>query len=109
MANVANMKPMKYFGFSSFDNSLAKYFYGCESENSHPEADLRELCRYKAMENEYNEFHKITDMAGVRTSGYIINFPFYVRASRDAHVLLTTVPEANREANEYEIGEKSLC
>lgn len=33
----------------------------------------------------------------------IISFPFYIQAERDAHVLLTEVPEANREANEYEI------
>lgn len=107
VADVGNMPPVEYFGFSSYDNSPAKYFYGCESDDAHPEGDLREQCRYaEAMENEYKQFYKIADMAGARTQGNMVNFPFYVRAARDVHVLLTTVPVANRESNEYEIGDR---
>lgn len=106
-ADIPNIPDIKYFGFSSYDNSPAKYFYACESEEVHAEADLRKQCQYtEAMENEYREFHQITNMAGARTEGYIVNFPFYVRGVRDAHVLLTTVPVANRGTSEYEIGEK---
>lgn len=96
--------PVKYFGFASYDNSLAKFFYNCEGENAYQEDDIKKLCRYAdAMENEYNEFHKITDITGIRSEGYIVNFPFYIQGERDAHVLLTAEPKANREANEYEI------
>lgn len=96
--------PIKYFGFASYDNSLAKFFYNCEGENAYGEADIKDLCRYaEARENEYKEFFKITDITGVRSEGYIINFPFYIRAERDAHVLLTKGPMANREDFEYEI------
>lgn len=103
------MLPIKYFGFASYDNSLAKFFYNCEGENAYQEDDIKKLCRYAdAMENEYNEFYKITDITGIRSEGYIINFPFYIQAERDAHILLTTVPMANREANEYEIRKYSI-
>lgn len=104
-----NVLPVKYFGFASYDNSLAKFFYNCEGENAYQEEDIKKLCRYaEATENEYKEFYKITDLTGIRTEGYIVNFPFYIQAERDAHVLLTTVPMANREANEYEIRKYSI-
>ncbi|XP_031619784.1 uncharacterized protein LOC116338571 [Contarinia nasturtii] len=104
VAEDKNVLPVKYFGFASYDNSLAKFFYNCEGENAYQEEDIKKLCRYAdATENEYKEFYKITDLTGVRSEGYIINFPFYIQAERDAHVLLTAVPMANREANEYEI------
>lgn len=109
VAEDKNVIPVKYFGFASYDNSLAKFFYNCEGENAYQEDDIKKLCRYaEATENEYNEFHKITDIQGIRGDGYIINFPFYIQAERDAHVLLTTVPMANREANEYEIRKYSI-
>lgn len=95
---------VKYFGFASYDNSPNKYFYDCEGENAYGEEDIKGLCRYAdATENEYTQFHRITDITGIRPKGYIINFPFYIQAERDAHVLLTKGPMANREDDEYEI------
>lgn len=68
-----------------------------------------EKCLYaEAMQNEYDDFFKITDLKGVRSSGYIVNFAFYVKAQRDAHILLTRGPRAIRGDNEYEIG-KCKC
>lgn len=101
-----NVLPIKYFGFASHDNSLAEFFYGCEGDTAYDdEAILTNLCRYAdATENEYKDFYKITDIAGVRPDGYIINFPFYLQAERDAHILLTTGPTANPKDNEYEFG-----
>lgn len=109
MAQDKDVLPVKYFGFASYDNSLAKFFYNCEGDNAYGENEIKELCHYAdARENEYNEFFKITDISGIRSEGYIINFPFYIQAERDAHVLLTAKPEANREANEYEIRKYSI-
>lgn len=109
IAEDKNVLPIKYFGFASYDNSLAKFFYNCEGENAYQEDDIKKLCRYAdATENEYKDFHKITDITGIRSEGYIINFPFYIQAERDAHVLLTAVPMANRETNEYEIRKYSI-
>lgn len=56
------------------------------------------------MQNEYNEFYKIADLNSVSRTGFIAYFSFYVKAQRDAHVLFTTGPNANRSDNEYEIG-----
>lgn len=65
----------------------------------------KHLCRHtEVIENEYNEFYKITDVTSIRPEGYIISFPFFVQAEKDAHILLTTGPKANREDNEYEFG-----
>lgn len=88
---------------------MAKFFYNCEGENAYGLQDIKELCRfYQATENVYNDFFKITDVTGIRSEGYIINFPFYIQAERDAHVLLTAKPVADRAANEYEIREYKL-
>lgn len=104
VAKDKSVLPIKYFGFASYDNSLAKFFYNCEGENAYGDEDIKNLCRYaSATENEYKEFYKITDVTGIRPEGYIINFPFYIQAERDAHVLLTKGPLANREDDEYEI------
>lgn len=103
VAQDKNVLSIKYFGFASYDNSLAKFFYDCEGENAYGADDLKNLCHYAdATENEYKEFHKITDIAGIRSEGYIINFPFYIQGERDAHVLLSTGPRADRTEAEYE-------
>lgn len=104
-----NVLSIKYFGFASYDNSLAKFFYDCEGENAYGADDLKNLCHYAdATENEYKEFHKITDIAGTRSEGYIINFPFYIQGERDAHVLLSTGPRADRTEAEYEFRKYSV-
>lgn len=109
VAQDKTVLPVKYFGFASYDNSPAKFFYNCEGENAYQADDIKKLCRYAdAMENEYKDFYSISDITGIRSEGYLINFPFYIQAERDAHVLLTADPVANREANEYEIRKYSI-
>lgn len=99
-----NVLQVKYFGFASYDNSPNKYFYDCEGEHAYGEEDIKGLCRYAdATENEYKQFYGINDITGIRPKGYIVNFPFYIQAERDAHVLLTKGPMANRDDDEYEI------
>lgn len=104
VAEDKTVLPIKYFGFASYDNSIAKFFYDCEGENAYGSDDLKSLCRYAdASENEYKEFYKITDITGIRPNGYLINIPFYIQGERDAHILLTTGPKADRSEAEYEI------
>lgn len=100
---------IKYFGFASYDNSLARFFYGCEGENAYGEEDIKTLCQYTEVRgNGYNDFYKISDITGIRPDGYIINFPFYIRAERDAKILLTTGPRSNPDDSEYEIGKCTI-
>lgn len=71
----------------------------------HNTSDLERTCQYaNACQNEYNDFFKIIDLPGVRPTGFVINFTFYVQAERDVHILLTSGPRATRNDNEYEIG-----
>lgn len=103
-ASDSNPLPIKYFGFASYDNTLNKYFYNCDGENAYGEQDIKELCKfYEVYENEYKTFFPIADVTNIRSKGYIINFPFYIQAGRDAHVLLTTRPVDDRNDDCYEI------
>lgn len=72
MAEDKSVLPVKYFGFASYDNSLAKFFYNCEGEHAYQEDDIKKLCRYaEASENEYKDFYKISDVTGIRPEGYV--------------------------------------
>lgn len=130
LAEYKDKSPLaiQYFGFASYDNSPNKYFYNCEGEifspnntpllwinfdfrcenfqgeNAYGEADIKELCHsYEALENEYNDFFPIKEVTGIRPDGYIINFPLYIQAEKDAHVLLTTRAVSDRSDDCYEI------
>lgn len=49
---------------------------------------MKKKCRsYEALENEYKDFFPINEVTGTQSDGYIINFPVYIQAARDAHVL----------------------
>lgn len=126
LAEYRDKSPLaiQYFGFASYDNAPNKYFYNCEGglfflifffaridwtlglsgENAYGEADIKELCRtYEALENEYNDFFPISEVTGIRPDGYIINFPLFIQAEKDAHVLLTTRAVSDRSDDCYEI------
>lgn len=75
-----------------------------KGENAYGEADIKEMCRsYEALENEYNDFFPISEVTGIRPDGYIINFPLFIQAEKDAHVLLTTRAVSDRSDDCYEI------
>lgn len=102
VAKDENPLDIKYFSFASKDNSLAKFFYDCEGENVYGEEDYKQLCQYaEALEIEYTTFYKITDIPGIRSKGFLLNFPFFVQAERDTRILLTTGPKADRNDAEY--------
>lgn len=80
-----------------------------KGENAYGEADIKELCRsYEALENEYNDFFPIAEVTGIRPAGYIINFPLFIQAEKDAHVLLTTRAVSDRSDDCYEICKRSM-
>lgn len=102
VATDENPLNVKYFAFASQANSLAKFFYNCTGENVYGEADFRSMCQYaEALEIEYTTFYKITDIPGIRSDGFVLNFPFFVQAERDTRILLTTGPKADRNEAEY--------
>lgn len=96
--------PIKYFGFASYDNSLAKYFYDCPGENTYGATELSKRCKYyEALENEYKDFIRISDIEGIRPEGYIIRFPLFIQAEKDAHILLSPRNVDDRADSVYEI------
>lgn len=102
MAKYENPLAIKYFSFASEDNSVAKFFYGCEGENVYGEEDFKQKCQYdEELEIEYTKFYKIDDIPGTRSEQFALNFPFFVKAERDARILLTTGPKADRNDAEY--------
>lgn len=109
MAEFDNILRVKYFGFSSFGNSLAKYFFNCEDAEDYDEDGIKESCQYAdANGNENKEAYEITDLSAVQSENYIVNFPFYVQAEGGARVLLQAATTSRREVNRYEIGEDFL-
>lgn len=60
---------------------------------------------YEAWENEYKQFHKISDIKDSQADGYLVKLPLYVFGDRDAHIVLSATDKPNWDAdNVYEIG-----
>lgn len=109
----SHLIPVEYVSFGSWESNLVKFYFNCSFSFPLPDAvsslfpskDIRNRCKYAdALENEYKNFFKISEINGTRPEGYIVNFPFYIQASRDAHVLFTRGPRADPDDYEYEIG-----
>lgn len=89
---------IQYLNFGSFGGKdIVQFFVNCPGD--------------KCLEHEsetyvYDKFYQITD---AQAEGFILKFPFYVKGSHGAHILLTTTDNTNdTENNVYEIG-KSIC
>lgn len=106
LAVTTDRRPLavKYFGFASYDNSLAKYFYDCPGEYSYDLNELAKRCiHYEESENQYKKFFPIAEIEGIRPDGYIIKFPVFIHAERDAHILLSPHNRDDRSDDVYEI------
>lgn len=106
LAITTDRRPLavKYFGFASYDNSLAKYFYDCPGEYVYELNELTKRCNnYEAFENEYKKFFAISEIEGIRPDGYIIKLPVFIQAERDAHILLSPQNRDDRSDDVYEI------
>lgn len=65
---------------------------------------------YEAWENEYKQFHKLSDIKDSQPDGYLVKLPLYVSGARDAHILLSPTDKPDWDAdNVYEIGERCFC
>lgn len=103
VAKDSNPLPIKYIGFKSKSN-VAKFFFDCEGENEYGEDDLKSMCQYEeALEYDFLNFHKISDLNNAQPSGYLLNFLFFLQAESDARVRLTTIPEWSLDYDEYDL------
>lgn len=97
--------PIKYFGFAAYDNTLNRYFFNCRGEQSKTHANLEKSCKkITATDHEYKDFLLIPSN---QPPGFLVNFPVYVTAARDAHILLAS--EENSSADFYEICKLRHC
>jgi len=117
---------VKYVSFASFQTSQVEFLYNCVSDKSvspapieatsaspADDSDLSEApldvlvnkCKwYEAWENEYKQFHKLSDIKDSQADGYLVKLPLYVFGARDAHIVLSATDKPNWEAdNVYEI------
>lgn len=100
-----NRVSVKYVGFATIKGHPIKFFYDCQGARADGFRDIRTDCHYlEASNQDYTGSFKISDIAGIRTDGYVIDFPFYVQAARDIRILLTKGPIANRDDYEYDFG-----
>lgn len=104
IAHDDNPLQIKYFGFASYHNSWATYYYDCPGENLYDEPTLAKNCNYdQVSENEYKDFYAISDIEGIRPEGFLIRFPLFIKAGKDAHILLSPFNRDDRSDEVYEI------
>lgn len=117
-------KPIKVIAasFASNDGTRILYFIDCDDKKAaaalapkpapHPlyaepieqnEETLKSKCKHlRAWEDKYETLIKLDSIKNSKTDEYLAQFVFYVKGSRDAHILLTS-DGLNRNEG-YEIG-----
>lgn len=71
---------------------------------------LKRQCQlYQEWEYDYNKFFNISDIPGIQPEGYLVRFPFYILADRDAHIIFTETDDPDWQADyAYEISKYLL-
>ena len=67
------------------------YFIQCGIQNV---SGLKKECKqqYQIWDYDYKQLWNISEIPFARQEGYLVRFPFYVLAGRDAHIVFTTKP-----------------
>lgn len=100
-----NPLQIKYFGFSSLGQSLARYFYDCRGDEVYTKSQLQSHCQHvNTASNEHTQFHRIPDNSITNTDQYSIEIPLHVAATHDAHILLASDNSFNSIRSGYEFG-----
>lgn len=64
---------------------------------------------YEEFDEEYRELMKISDIPNSQPENYLVRFPFYILAERDAHIIFTETAEPDWLVdNVYEVGMNHL-
>lgn len=100
-----NPLQIKYFGFSSLGQSLARYFYDCRGEEVYTKSQLNAQCqRVNVSSAMHTKFHSIPSNPMADTDRYSIEIPMHVDASHDAKFVVASDNSFNSIRNGYEIG-----
>lgn len=102
----SNPLQIKYFGFSSLGQSLARYFYDCRGDEVYTKSQLEQRCQYANItSSEHTQFHAIpTNAIDNIPNQYSMEIPLHVAAAHDAHILLASDNTFNSIRNGYEFG-----
>lgn len=96
---------IKYFGFSSLGQSLARFFYDCQEDKAYTESQLISKCQYiNTTSSQHMQFKHIQNVPIKRSNQYPIEMPLYIRALSDAHILITSENSDSSKRNGYELG-----
>lgn len=98
-----NPLQIKYFGFSSLGQSLARYFYDCHGDEVYTKSQLLSQCQHvHTTNNKYIKFQSIPNNAIINSDRILIQFPFYIAGDQNAHILISG--DSDDSSNGYEIG-----
>lgn len=100
-----NPLQIKYFGFSSLGQSLARYFYDCRGDEVYTKSQLRSHCQHiNSSSSELIQFNRISDNEINNADQYSLEIPLHVAATSDAHILFASDDSFNSIRNGYEFG-----
>lgn len=86
-----------------------RFFYDCRGDDVYSTSQLQKSCMALDTTNsEHNQFIRINDNYIPQPDDNLIDFPLYIQASQDAHILLASNNEANNIETGYEIGKEKL-
>lgn len=102
----SNPLNIKYFGFSTLDQAVVRFFYNCRGDEVYTTSQLQSQCQQLNTTNSaYTQFHRIQDNSITDSDQYPIELPLYVAAEQNAHLLLASDDTYNDTRNGYEIGQ----
>lgn len=100
--------PLKiaYFGFASYGQSMARFYYDCRGDEIYTPTQLAQRCQQtNTTDFEHNHFVAIGENA-TASPDYLVNLPVFVAGKQDAHILIASDNSSlDQIQNGYEIGE----
>lgn len=100
--------PLKitHFGFTSYGQSLARFYYNCRGDEIYTPTQLAQRCEQTSTSDlEHTHFVPIGANAA-ESSDHVVNLPIFVAAKQDAHILISSDNSSlDHIRNGYEIGE----
>lgn len=102
----ANPLRVKFFGFSSLEQSSVRFFYNCRGDEVYTTSQLQSQCQYlNSSSNEYIQLNHMQDNAITDSDRYAFEVPLYLAAAQDAHILLASDSAYDNIQTGYEIGQ----
>lgn len=98
---------VKYFGFSSLQQSMVRTFFNCSGDEVYTTGQLQSQCKHlESSSTEYIQLNQLQpDNSLTDGDRFAFEVPLYVAAARDAHILLASNSTYNTIQSGYQIGQ----